>query len=94
MKKKILLKLHHKMKHWWNLRFLKFVDTRETRPPLWHLEYIVQNTVAYCLLSEDGEPSTFHEHVKSLNKSLWMTAMQEEIEALDKNKTWDLVSLP
>ncbi|GAA0173718.1 hypothetical protein LIER_27277 [Lithospermum erythrorhizon] len=26
--------------------------------------------------------------------SLWMTAMQEEIEALHKNKTWDLVPLP
>ncbi|TYK16528.1 Gag-Pol [Cucumis melo var. makuwa] len=24
----------------------------------------------------------------------WMTAMQEEIEALHKNKTWELVMLP
>ena len=50
----------------------------------------MQNNVAYCLLTEDGGPSTFHETIKSLDKSLWMTTMQEEIEALDKNKTWDL----
>ena len=53
----------------------------------------MQNNVAYCLLTEVGEPSTFHEAIKSLHKSLWMIAMQEEIEALDKNKTWDLISL-
>ena len=61
--------------------------TRETRPPFWHSKYVVQNNVAYCLLTEDGEPSTFHEARKSPDKSLWMIAMQEEIEALDKNKT-------
>ena len=26
--------------------------------------------------------------------SLWVTTMQEEIEALHKNKTWELVPLP
>ena len=25
---------------------------------------------------------------------MWMTTMQEEIEALHKNNTWDLVPLP
>ena len=68
-------------------------STCETRPPVWHSEYVVQNNVAYCLLIEDGESSTFHEVIKSSDKSLWITTMQEEIEALDKNKTWDLVSL-
>jgi len=43
--------------------------------------------VAYCLLTEDGEPTTFQEAFKSQDVSLWMTAMQEEIEALHKNKT-------
>ena len=69
-------------------------STCETRPPVWHSEYVVQNNVAYCLLIEDRESSTFHEVIKSSDKSLWITTMQEEIEALDKNKTWDLVSLP
>jgi len=49
---------------------------------------------AYCLLNEDGEPSTFQEAVSGTNASLWMTAMQEKVEALHKNKIWSLVELP
>ncbi|KAL5852379.1 hypothetical protein ACOSQ3_007497 [Xanthoceras sorbifolium] len=68
--------------------------TRERRPPAWHSEYVTESNVAYCLLTEDGEPSTFHEATSSSDTSLWMAAMQEEIEALHKNKTWELVPLP
>ncbi|KAH9708912.1 retrovirus-related pol polyprotein from transposon TNT 1-94-like protein [Citrus sinensis] len=69
-------------------------STRERRPPTWHSEYVTEINVAYCLLTENGEPSTFHEALKSSDVALWMTAMQEEIEALHKNKTWELVPLP
>ncbi|KAH9682249.1 hypothetical protein KPL71_027276 [Citrus sinensis] len=69
-------------------------STRERRPPAWHSEYVTEINVAYCLLTEDGEPSTFHEALNSSDVALWMTAMQEEIEALHKNKTWELVPLP
>ncbi|KAK9181573.1 hypothetical protein WN944_024711 [Citrus x changshan-huyou] len=69
-------------------------STRERRPPAWHSEYITEINVAYCLLTEDGEPSTFHEALESSDVALWMTAMQEEIEALHKNKTSELVPLP
>ncbi|KAH9741648.1 hypothetical protein KPL70_002701 [Citrus sinensis] len=69
-------------------------STRERRPPTWHSEYVTEINVAYCLLTEDEEPSTFHETLESLDVILWMTAMQEEIEALHKNKTWELVPLP
>ncbi|KAH9707030.1 Integrase catalytic domain-containing protein [Citrus sinensis] len=69
-------------------------STRERRPPVWHSEYVTEINVAYCLLTEDGEPSTFHEALESSDIALWMTAMQEEIEALHKNKTWELVPLP
>ena len=69
-------------------------STRERRPPVWHSEYVTESNVAYCLLTEDGEPLTFHEARNSSDASLWMTAMQEEIEALHKNKTWELVPLP
>ena len=54
----------------------------------------MEGNVAYCLLTEDGEPSIFHKALNSQEASLWMAAMQEEIEALHKNKTWDLVPLP
>ncbi|KAH9689148.1 Integrase catalytic domain-containing protein [Citrus sinensis] len=69
-------------------------STRERRPPTWHLEYVTKINVAYCLLTEDEEPSTFHEALEKSDVTLWMTAMQEEIEALHKNKTWELVPLP
>ncbi|KAE8691333.1 protein TOPLESS [Hibiscus syriacus] len=48
----------------------------------------------FRLNKEDGEPSTFQEAMNSSDVSLWMIAMQEEIEALLKNNTWDLVPLP
>ena len=57
------------------------------RPPAWHSDYITKSNIAYCLLTKDREPSTFHEATKSLNVSIWMTAMQEELKALHKNKT-------
>ncbi|KAE8697487.1 pentatricopeptide repeat-containing protein [Hibiscus syriacus] len=44
--------------------------------------------------NEDGEPSTYQEAINSSDASLWMMVMQEEIEALHKNNTWDLVPLP
>ncbi|KAH9678884.1 Integrase catalytic domain-containing protein [Citrus sinensis] len=43
-------------------------STRERRPPTWHSEYVTEINVAYCLLTEDGEPSTFHEALNSSDK--------------------------
>ena len=57
-------------------------------------KYVTEINVAYYLLTEDGEPSTFHKALNSSDVALWMTAMQEEIEAFHKNKTWELVPLP
>ena len=62
-------------------------STRERRSLAWHLDYVTESNIAYCLLIEDREPSTFHEATKSPDVSLRMTAMQEEIEALHKKKT-------
>ena len=67
---------------------------RERQPPTWHSEYVTEINVAYCLLTDDGKPSTFHEVLQSSDVVLWITVMQEEIEALHKNKTWELVPLP
>ena len=40
------------------------------------------------------EPLDFDEALKSCDSSKWMYAMEEELESLKKNKTWDLVPLP
>src|SRR4051812_36317862 len=36
------------------------------RPPVWHSEYVTERNFAYCLLTEDEKPSTFHEATSSL----------------------------
>ncbi|GJV47756.1 retrovirus-related pol polyprotein from transposon TNT 1-94 [Tanacetum coccineum] len=67
---------------------------RERRPPGWYSDYIMESNVAYCLLTEEGEPSTFQEALNNPDTSFWKEAMQEQIKALHKNKTWELVPLP
>ena len=47
----------------------------------------------YCFLIEEGESSTFEKALNSPNASPWMTAMQEKLEALHRNKMWELVPL-
>ncbi|GKB47768.1 retrovirus-related pol polyprotein from transposon TNT 1-94 [Tanacetum coccineum] len=42
----------------------------------------------------EGEPSTLQEALNNPDASFWKEAMQKEIEALHKNKTWELVPLP
>ena len=69
-------------------------STRQRRTPSWHSNYVLTNHDAYCLLTEDGEPTTFMEAMRNPDASMWMTTMQEEIEALHRNHTWKLVELP
>ncbi|KAE8686612.1 Methyl esterase 17 [Hibiscus syriacus] len=69
-------------------------SNRMRRRPNWHSDYVIEGNIAYYLLTEDGEPLTYQEAINSSDVSLWMMAMQEEIEALHKNNTWDLVPLP
>ncbi|GJV70031.1 gag-pol polyprotein [Tanacetum coccineum] len=65
----------------------------ERRRLVWQADYVMESNVAYCLLTKDGEPSTLQEALNNPDASFWKEAMQEEIEALHKNKTWELVPL-
>ena len=40
------------------------------------------------------DPSTFNEAMQSKDKAKWKDAMNDEINSLKENKTWDLVRLP
>ncbi|GAU23238.1 hypothetical protein TSUD_172660 [Trifolium subterraneum] len=75
---------------------------RTRKPPFWHSDY--DTTIAEDeLVDEDSmnfmtfgpcaseDPSSFEEAVKS---STWRSAMNKEIEAIEKNKTWQLTDLP
>ncbi|GKD10240.1 gag-pol polyprotein [Tanacetum coccineum] len=64
---------------------------RERKRPVWHSDYVMERNVAYCLLTEEGEPLTLLEALNNPDASFWKEAMQEEIEALHKNKMWELV---
>ncbi|GKC09975.1 retrovirus-related pol polyprotein from transposon TNT 1-94 [Tanacetum coccineum] len=59
----------------------------------WQSDYVIGSNIAYCLLTEEGETSTLQEALNNLDASFWKEAMQEEIAALHKNKTWELVPL-
>ena len=46
------------------------------------------------MLTDAGEPESYQEAVESEQKEKWLVAMQEEMDALKKNHTYDLVLLP
>ena len=45
-------------------------------------------------IEEVAEPKSYSEAISCANSSKWLVAMQEEVESLHKNDTWDLVKLP
>ncbi|KAG8501668.1 hypothetical protein CXB51_004714 [Gossypium anomalum] len=75
---------------------IKSRTRREIKPPK---KYAEADLVAYALnVAEDidanQEPSNYSEAISCEDSEKWMFAMQEEMESLHKNKTWDLVKLP
>ncbi|KAJ4979116.1 hypothetical protein NE237_009896 [Protea cynaroides] len=66
------------------------LDVRTTNPPIWLKDYVT----AYACITEEHEPCTYRESCESNDASQWRASMEEEVKALYKNKTWDLVKLP
>ena len=48
----------------------------------------------YVLLTNEGEPESFHDVQTLKDKDSWVEAMHEEINSLKKNNTFELVELP
>ena len=48
----------------------------------------------FALITEYGEPSCYQEAVGDADSKIWKKAMEEELDSLAKNNTWDLVELP
>ena len=45
-------------------------------------------------LTNEEQPTSFQEAVDSASKHMWVKAMQNEMEALQENHTWDIKNLP
>jgi hypothetical protein len=72
---------------------------RARRQPKPVKRLIEECNVAYAMsvaeeIEGNLEPSNYSEAITSANCNNWMTAMQDEMESLEKNGTWDLVKLP
>lgn len=51
--------------------------------------------MAHCMVSIGEDlPETYEEAMRCQDKENWKIAIKEEIEALQKNETWKMVSLP
>ncbi|KAG8474438.1 hypothetical protein CXB51_034087 [Gossypium anomalum] len=69
---------------------------RQIKPPK---KYVEADLAAYVLnvakyIDANQEPSNYFEAVSCEDSEKWMFAMQEEMESLHKNRTWDIVKLP
>ena len=63
-------------------------STREHRPSTRYL------TSEYTMITEEGELESFQEVQSHEDKQSWLKVMHEEMNSLNKNKTYDLVELP
>jgi len=48
----------------------------------------------YITLTDNGEPQNFSEAKETIEKGDWIKAMEEEINSLHENYTYDMVELP
>uniref|UniRef100_A0A803Q0W6 Retroviral polymerase SH3-like domain-containing protein n=1 Tax=Cannabis sativa TaxID=3483 RepID=A0A803Q0W6_CANSA len=68
---------------------------REIHPPT---RFVKANLIAYALAAvqqmEIEEPRSYEEEILGGNKSKWLQAMDEEMDSLQKNKTWVVVPKP
>jgi Reverse transcriptase (RNA-dependent DNA polymerase) len=88
---------------------LRRKSTRQIRPPIKLRDYVsqqvmypIQDFISYNRVSPEYraylsnitnqmEPTNFSEANQS---PIWRKAMKEELQALEKNDTWDIVNLP
>jgi hypothetical protein len=50
--------------------------------------------IEYAMAALAGDPETFEEAAYGPNKDVWIPAMHEELERMQKNGTWALVKPP
>ncbi|XP_059063403.1 uncharacterized protein LOC131856109 [Cryptomeria japonica] len=71
-------------------------STRQRRPPTKFFDYdllFCEEAEPSLLISDQTEPATYKEACKIADRDNWHAAMCEEMDALVRNQTWDLVPL-
>ena len=56
--------------------------------------YDFEDMVSFALVTSGGDPFTFKEATNRKDNDKWLVAISEEMESLQKSKTWELVKLP
>jgi hypothetical protein len=64
-------------------------STRVRVPPRRYDDFVS----SVSLSTNDDEPSCYQEDVKGSNSDKWKKEMKDEMKALERNATWDLVEL-
>ncbi|CAM8878136.1 unnamed protein product [Rhodiola kirilowii] len=58
----------------------------------------MNNVVAFAFNTaaemSDNEPTSYQQAISSVDKELWIQAMNEEMDSILKNENWDLVDKP
>ena len=65
------------------------ISTRLGRPPK-----RFSPSLYYLLLTDSGEPKFYGEEMQVETKKKWEHGMNEEMDSLVRNDTWDLVEFP
>lgn len=82
-------------------------STRQRVPPVWHQDFVTNSAATVTSTINHQLPDVFHCFQASMTNSLdpisfkstvkidhWVTAMNQELDALELNKTWEVTSLP
>ena len=64
---------------------------RNIVPPSWMRDYVTREGILKESEEEDVNPLHFEEAVKH---EKWRTTMDMEIQAIERNNTWELIDLP
>ena len=83
-----------------NSESLNMVGNKRSRPPLeWMNDYYVYNSEVSCFstdmeIGDPFDPTSYSEAMRSQESDLWMEAMKDEIDSIEKNEVWELCDLP
>lgn len=69
-------------------------NARERKRPTWHEDFDMSYMALNAENFVEDIPINFEDIARRPDKDLWMKAIQEEVDALHKNSTWELTDLP